>query len=119
MRTVSEMSSSTETATANHLEQKLNINKSEIMYCGSITKSGNKWTVQEAENRLKVLGVYMGKDPNAACKHTWEGLEGKVKNRLALWRQRALSLKGKAVVANALALSQLQAPLWRNWYFRH
>lgn len=38
-----------------------NIDKSEIMYCGTVNKTENRWAFKEAQDEIKVLGIYLGK----------------------------------------------------------
>lgn len=86
---------------------KINTQKSEIMYYGPVSKTHNKWQFHETTGKIKVLGVFLGENLEAACEHTWGGLEAQIKNKLALWKMRALSLRGRAVVVNTLLLSKL------------
>lgn len=49
---------------------------------------------------VKILGVYFGTVASVARDRSWSELLLKVRNRLALWKMRCLSLKGKVVVNN-------------------
>ena len=55
--------------------------------------------------KVKVLGVYIG--PGNLEEVNWRPRITAVENVLNSWRQRSLSLRGKTLVINALALSRV------------
>ena len=86
---------------------KININKTEIMYCGEMVRLPGRWHFREAGESVKVLGVHLGKDQGAARDKSWRELLDKIKNKLNLWKMRGLTLRGKVVVVNSLVLSKI------------
>ena len=85
---------------------KLNIAKSKGLWLGAWTGRTDPpvpfdWTV----TKLKVLGVLIG--PGSSDEDNWRPRIDAVAGVLNAWRARALSLKGKALVVNALALSRI------------
>ncbi|CAJ1079165.1 pol-like protein [Xyrichtys novacula] len=86
---------------------KMNLEKSEIMFCGSNVDSVNKWNFAEVNKPKRILGVYVGKNENEATRTNWEIVITKTKNILNLWKARGLTLKGRVIVTNALVLSKI------------
>ena len=54
----------------------------------------------------KILGIYYGSDTNVYIKKNWETLSEKIEESLEPWKSAELSLVGKAMVANTIALSK-------------
>ena len=84
---------------------KVNIEKTQILLVG-------RWTMEEVENfqfkqyvkdRIKLLGIYFGKQ---AEKANWENIPGKIEKTLNIWKNRKLSLKGRVLIIQTLALSE-------------
>ena len=72
-----------------------------------------KW----AENKVKVLGVWISTDPNTTLNMNYREKADKIRNVLSCWRYRRLTLMGKILVIKSLAASQLTyilAPLATN-----
>uniref|UniRef100_A0A3P8SYP0 Reverse transcriptase domain-containing protein n=1 Tax=Amphiprion percula TaxID=161767 RepID=A0A3P8SYP0_AMPPE len=86
---------------------RVNTEKSQIMFCGSVARPPNIWGFEEAQESIKVLGVYIGSDAAAARDKSWEGLLAKLPGQFGLWKMRGLTLRGKVVVTNSLILSKL------------
>jgi len=85
---------------------KLNLEKCEGLWIGSWRFRLDAlvpivWT----SDKLKVLGVFIGNIPLDEA--NWRPRIEAVQNCLLSWRLRALSLSGKALVCNALALSRI------------
>lgn len=85
---------------------KLNIAKSKGLWLGAWMGRTDPpvpfdWTV----TKLKVLGVFIG--PGSSDKDNWRPRIDAVVGVLNAWRARALSLKAKALVVDALALSRI------------
>lgn len=101
---------------------KVNYNKSEIMYCGNVEKTKNRWGFREAKEELKILGIYVGKNEEIARDKSWAEIVKKMNNRINLWRARGLRLRGKVTVINALVLSLINHVLkvydLPNWALR-
>ena len=56
---------------------------------------------------LKILGVVFFNDPLYTINHNWQIAITKLTNKLSKLRYRTLSLRGKAILINTLALSQI------------
>ena len=72
-----------------------------------------KW----AENKGKVLGVWISTDPNTTLNLNYREKADKIRNVLSCWRYRRLTLMGKILVIKNLGASQLTyilAPLATN-----
>ena len=72
-----------------------------------------KW----AENKVKVLGIWISTDPNTTLNLNYREKADKIRNVLSCWRYRRLTLMGKILVIKSLAASQLTyilAPLATN-----
>ena len=85
---------------------KLNHSKSEGLWLGSWNGRVDapvdiSWT----SVKIKVLGVFIG--PDDLEEANWRSCITAVKNVLSSWRQRSLSLHGKALVINVLALARI------------
>ena len=86
---------------------KLNLGKCEGLWLGpwrfrsASTSVDIAWT----SSKIKVLGVYIGHGDLAEA--NWRPRIDAVSRCLDAWRSRALSLSGKALIVNALALSRV------------
>ena len=72
-----------------------------------------KW----AENKVKVLGVWISTDPTTTLNLNYREKADKIRNVLGCWRYRRLTFMGKILVIKSLAASQLTyilAPLATN-----
>ena len=54
----------------------------------------------------KILGIFYGSDVNAYIKKNWNTLKDKIEESLEPWNSAELSLVGKAMVVNTIALSK-------------
>ena len=70
-------------------------------YISASPSSPLKWT----ENALEILGLEFG--TQTALESCWIKRVEKLTNRLEAWRHRSLSLKGKTLIVNTIALSGL------------
>uniref|UniRef100_A0A3P8TVS9 Reverse transcriptase domain-containing protein n=1 Tax=Amphiprion percula TaxID=161767 RepID=A0A3P8TVS9_AMPPE len=86
---------------------RVNTEKSQIMFCGSVARPPNIWGFEEAQESVKVLGVYIGSDAAAARDKSWEDLLAKLPGQFRLWKMWGLTLRGKVVMTNSLILSKL------------
>ena len=88
------------------LGSKLNLSKSKGLWLGPWNgRSNSPVAIDWSSVKIKVLGVFLG--PLSLEEENWRPRLSAVENVLLSWRQRALSLKGKALVINALALSRI------------
>ena len=85
---------------------KLNAEKSEGLWIGSARDSPERPVdIRWQQSQLKILGVWFGYGNVAAS--NWLSRVEKFQKKLDMWRGRALSLKGKALIINALGASGL------------
>ena len=54
-----------------------------------------------------MLGIYIGRDKQAAEELNFKTKINKIKQLLSIWKQRNLSLTGKVLIIKALAISQI------------
>ena len=84
---------------------KLNIGKSKAMWVGKWKDRTDRPHGLNWVKELPLLGaVFSASDYSSA---TWDPKVEKVEKRLASWKGRSLSFQGKALIINALALSQI------------
>ena len=84
--------------------------KSEASRIGSKKHDKNKplncrW-INLTDDKICSLGVYHSYDPVIASKHNFLDLVQKLRECLQVWKLRSLSLAGKILVFNTLALSK-------------
>ena len=85
---------------------KLNLSKSKGLWLGPWANcSDPPVTLDWLSVKIKVLGVFLG--PGNLDDVNWKPRIATVENTLSSWRQRILSFCGRALVINALALSQV------------
>lgn len=85
---------------------RMNVEKTEFLRLGG----GNPTRAlpfKEVESAMKILGVKVGADETATTRDNWQEVIGKTKQRLAFWKRRNLTLRGKILVLNTLFLSKL------------
>ena len=87
---------------------KLNVSKSEGLWVGQW--KGNeekpldlKWT----STSVKFTGIYVGNDRSACSLQGFSEVLDKIKNKLAYWKGKYLSLKGRIKVLNIFVLSKV------------
>ena len=61
--------------------------------------------LQWSSDKIKVLGLYIG--PGVSDEDNWRPRISAVENVLNSWCQRSLSLNGRALIVNSLALSRI------------
>ena len=86
---------------------KVNRTKSDILIFNKPGIFNNKWGFNIVTDNRKVLGIYVGTDETQATDRTWDMVIKKINNIITLWKSRGLTLRGKAVVINALLLSKI------------
>ena len=87
----------------------LNKSKTEIMWIGSTKENKIKpCGIKYKTEPIKTLGVWVGTDMTKIQNQNIEERLTKLKTILNMWKQRDLTLKGKVMIINTLALSQLQ-----------
>ena len=85
---------------------KLNMSKCKGLWCGSWAgRTSPPVDLQWSSSQLDCLGVTVG--PGDLTNLNWDSRLESLSRCLHSWRQRALTLSGKALVANTLALSGL------------
>ena len=87
---------------------KLNKGKSEVIRLGNcVEKSKTVCGMQIVNKPIKTLGVWISNDSGEIPELNFKERISKLKNLLNMWKQRALTLKGKITIINSLALSQI------------
>ena len=86
---------------------KINKTKTEILSLGQGERHEKVCGVHCKTEPVKCLGVWIGKNIDEIIELNFKEKVAKLKNILNIWRQRKLTYKGKVVVINSLALSQL------------
>ena len=96
---------------------KLNRSKTKAMWLGSWKDCQDEPLGLTWVRKVKILGVVFGVDNTE--RDNWEPRLSKLDKSLSLWRSRSLSLLGKVLILNILALSKLlflsrflQPPKW-------
>ena len=87
---------------------KINKGKTEIIALGNNIIAPKVLGIRCTNIPVKALGVWIGKDSEEIIQLNFRERIGKLKTVLNIWQQRTLTLKGKVVIVNSLALSQLQ-----------
>lgn len=83
---------------------RVNMAKSTLTHFGAVSRSLRRWSFQQGDGTVRVLGVYLGADIRAARDKSWAEIVGKVRRRLTLWAMRSLSLRARVQVINSLVL---------------
>ncbi len=87
-------------------ESKLNKEKTHILLCGSlITQKPVQSELDYVTDKIKLLGVWIGNGDTT--NDNWMSVGNKISRLLGMWSQRDLTVKGKAIVANVMALSKM------------
>lgn len=88
---------------------KLNIEKSEILPLGRDIDLNilPKCKLHIVRGVIEILGIYLGPDRQKCVTLNWETKIKKIRSLLGWWRQRTLTLNGKAIVINSLIMSKL------------
>ena len=69
-------------------------------------KSPNCRWINLTDDKICSLGVYHSYDPFTASKHNFLDLVKRLQDCLQVWKLRSLSLAGKILVFNTMALSK-------------
>ena len=91
----------------------LNLNKSEIGWIGrnrdlDILPSSIKKKIDLNKDGIRILGMFFSHNQNYVTTNNIDRVVEKFRSVLNIWRQRNLTLYGKATIVNVLALSQLR-----------
>lgn len=89
---------------------KINKSKSEVMCIGKGflgEKEKKNLGFQYPDSCIKVLGVYLGPNQDDCDKKNWKSKIDKIKALTCLWRQRNLTLSGRATVISSLFMSRV------------
>lgn len=87
----------------------VNMGKSEVLPLGESAKTKCKFktNVTIVTECINVLGIYMGPNKCLCESLNWRAKVNAIKSIINLWKQRTLTLKGKAIVISSLLLSRL------------
>ena len=85
---------------------KLNLDKCDFMWLGTKKQSKQVVCGREPVDKIKILGVWFSAIGNCDDRNT-EAVVTKIRNTIAQWEQRDLTLKGKITVVKSLLASQL------------
>ena len=90
---------------------KLNMEKTECLLTGNLIDMYQNEEhiagVRIAKNYVKSLGVYLGHDKNICYEMNWTSKLEKLEKILSVWRTRNLTIFGKCIIINTLAISKL------------
>lgn len=87
-------------------ESKININKTFILLSGTlIVEKPINYDLNYVTDQIKMLGVWVGN--NDTTETNWTPVVNKKSKILILWSSRQLTIKGKSVNVNTLALSKV------------
>ena len=70
-------------------------------------KSDSHCNIKFSTNPFKCLGIYIGHDKNRCEELNWQGKMTKIEELLKAWSKRKLTLFGKAIVINTLAIPKI------------
>ena len=89
-------------------ESKLNLDKTEGMWFGSMAgRTDGSINIKWRTDFIKVLGIFLTMSNCDFLSLNWNFRIEKLAKRLESWKFQALSLKGKSMIINTLALSGL------------
>ena len=86
---------------------KLNLDKTEGMWFGSMTGRTGPVNIKWRTDFIKVLSIFFTISNCDFLSLNWNFRIEKLAKRLESWKFRTLSLKGKSMIINTLALSDL------------
>jgi hypothetical protein len=96
---------------SNKAGTKLNLDKTECLLTGSFLSTYSRENsihgVKIAKKYVKSLGVYLGHDEKECYDKNWISKLEKLERTLSVWRKRNLTIYGKSMVINTLAISKL------------
>ena len=87
----------------------INKDKKILKWLGPIK---HKWNFENfglywANDCIKYLGVYIGKDSDLVVKFNWESKLEKIQRILDNWRRRNLTIIGRVLIIKTLLISQI------------
>ena len=90
---------------------KVNIEKSEVLCLGKASQTDLSFNIPVTVNKdcIQILGIYLGPNKELCERMNWKPKIQKLKYLINLWKERKLTLNGKATVWNTLFTS-------RSWY---
>jgi hypothetical protein len=83
---------------------KLNIEKTEIIWLGKNNRIGKILDIKITQNPVKILGVWMCKNPSETITINFEERVNKFKALIDSWSYRNITIKGKITLLKAKAL---------------
>ena len=91
---------------------KINFKKSFIIHLPCIGDNFNLNKISEIpvlknDSCRKILGILFGSDPKIYIEANWEAAYGRISDALSLWAPSDLSLIGRVLVVNTMALSRV------------
>ena len=88
---------------------KVNIEKSEVLCLGKSLKNDITFKISVTVNTdcVQILGVYLGPNKPLCERLNWKPKIDKLNSLINLWKQRKLTLNGKATVWNTLLTSRM------------
>ena len=88
---------------------KVNIEKSEVLCLGKASDKDLSFNIPITVNTncVQILGIYLGPNKYLCEKMNWKIKIEKIKAIINMWKQRKLTLNGKATVWNTLLTSRL------------
>jgi len=90
---------------------KLNKEKTEAIQLGqSNMDNKNKFDIKYVNGPVKVLGIWVGKDPQEVIIKNFEHKIKKLKKLVNMWKSRNLSIKGKITLLRAQAMPLILYP---------
>lgn len=82
----------------------LNVNKTEVLRLGK-SQCPSEVPVHMIKDEVKILGILF--DNKGPVVKQWDTIHSKIKSMVYSWSSRNLTTKGKIILANSVALSQL------------
>lgn len=89
---------------------KINKSKTEIMCLGKSIITEIDTELQSfsiSKDVIQILGVYVGKKQTECDEQNWKRKIDHIKSLLNMWKQRHLSIQGRAIVIGSLTLSRM------------
>ena len=88
-------------------ESKINLLKTHVLLCGPLIEQRPEHSDLNYErDKIKLLGVWVGNDDTTADAN-WLPVVKKISRILGMWSFRDLTMKGKSIIVNTLALSKV------------
>lgn len=91
---------------------RMNVNKTEAMWLGSMKHSQETYCNLKWKNQLKILGILFQNNTTASnIQQNWEKRINKINQIIIQWYKRNLSITGKLCIIKSLLISQLVYPM--------